>query len=149
MTFSIDSITKLTGLKYSEITTDKINENMDKSWNVDLKESPMLSHDFVNKYSYLNYFYHNILDIEDYVKRINALPGIDYEIQMLTDEIINSQFHENVKYAINYRQLHPTITFDSSLFTSTFEEYTKLLYKLKKYKEKNKIEFESGINDIN
>lgn len=149
MNFSVSCIANITSLKYSEITKENLLNNMDESWDIIAKNSPMLSPDLKTKLSYLDYFDHNILDIEDYINRINSLPEIDFELQLLMDEVIYSQFHTNIKYIKNMNKLYPGYHYSTDFIISSFEEYTTTLFKVKNYMEKNKVPITIGTTDFN
>ncbi|MER1999518.1 MAG: hypothetical protein ABS882_07065 [Lysinibacillus sp.] len=149
MNYSISCIAKITNLKYSEITKDKLDEKLAGNWNMELKESPMLSPDLKTSFSYLDYFVYNIREIEGYVSRINLLPEVDFELLLLMDKLVTSKFHENIRLLKDLKRTYPQLKIDNSNLTDSFEEYIEILFEIQSYMIKNKINFTVDTKDFN
>jgi len=146
MAQNISCISNLTNLKYSELTTENIKQNINENWHIELKEAPMVT-DNLKNVSYLFYFDHNIWDVENYIKRINSLPELDFELLMVLDKVLYSKLHEDIRYINQLKKTYPGITFVNDYILNNIEEYVKILLDIQDYMNKNKIPIDEIIRE--
>lgn len=140
MNASMECIKELSGLEYAEFKTLKNKGNNDNfNFDFEKKEAPRVKTDLETNFSYFEYFYDNKLDIDFYVKRVNSLPELDFEIQLLMDKIIYCDFHEILQSINNVKGRFGKVSYNPDMLIETFEEYVELLFELKNMMSKQKI----------
>lgn len=87
--------------------------------------------------------------IDDYVKRVNALPELDFKLQLLMDRISYSDFHEILQSIKNAKGRFDKVSYNPDLLIETFEEYIELLFELKDMMSKQKIKITVNYKNLN
>lgn len=101
--------------------------------------SPLRYFDIDRDIRYTEYFCKHINDSKKFIKQINELPNLDFDLVLILDKIRNSSYQELMEQIENASNSSRIKSIHGNTISRSLYEYLQLYLVLSEYKTKNKI----------